>query len=125
MRYTLPMKREFPEEHELLWLFESEPVLAEPEEFWQFNTLNFTVENDSLKLTCSMSPYVGDMTITLEQEDQTLVHLNLFDVISTKVIHKDRQEYLEVVCDSSRQLRSLKLQIRPTLAIHWGMVIPK
>ncbi|GGJ36763.1 hypothetical protein [Deinococcus roseus] len=117
------MKREFPQEHELLWLFESEPVLDDPEEYWEFTTLHFTLIRQGLTLHCSMTPYLGNMTLVLEQEGNVLVKLHLAQIVSTRFIQKDHQEYLEVDFDPALPLRTLKLLVKPALSVVWGMVL--
>lgn len=76
-----------------------------------------------MTLTCMMTPQLGDMTVVLKQEGKPLMRLDLFDIVSTKVMQKGQHQYLEVTCEPSLNLRPLKVQVKPTLMVSWGMVL--
>lgn len=116
------MKREFPQEHELLWLFETEPVLREPDEEWYCTTLTFAVTQDLRQLCCTLTPYRGEMTLALEQGTQPILKLELSNIVSTKVVEKDKTNFLEIVFAGHMKVKPLILQMKPRISVQWGML---
>ena len=60
----------FPEEHDLLALFECKPTLADAKIPWSYNHLTFETRRDGDQFTCEIEP--GDETLKLRWSRDTM-----------------------------------------------------
>jgi hypothetical protein len=115
----------FPDEHELLWLFESEPELLDPEEdiSWYYNTLTFRTTRGSDTITCTILPSHTDLEIWWERDGEEIVHLPVSRVAELFVRKEQDREYLEARFPEDMGLHPLRLTLKPFIRISWGVLI--
>jgi hypothetical protein len=79
----------FPEEYELISLFESEPELMDEGIPWFYNTLSFKIQRESDILSCIISPAYRSFSIDLTINERTIYSLGFKDVEGL-TIEKDK-----------------------------------
>ena len=109
----------FPDDWQLIQLFESDPQLGDERTPWAYNRLEFTLERDNGRLRCVIEP--GHETLALEwtQEGETVVELKLHWVRGLEVRSSDRQDLL-VATLRDAHLTELACQTAPRLSVSWG-----
>ena len=75
----------FPEQFELISIFESEPVLTDPGLPWAHNRLTFTTERDRDHIQCVIEPGYGVLVLRWSREGHTLVDLTVDRVKGLRV----------------------------------------
>jgi hypothetical protein len=111
---------QLPEEHELLWLFETEPELFEPDEPWCFNILTFSVARGPDELRCIITPYYGDLQIHWKQTSHKILDLSLSYVERLQVQKENGRELMVAEFDPSINFKPLELQLKPSVYLSWG-----
>ena len=112
-----------PEEHELIWLFESEPVLMDPGERWYYNTATFTTRRASDQVACAISPSYGDLEVWWERDGNEILHVALSGIESVRVVRESGAELLEATFAEEKRLQPFLLRLKPTVHISWGTTI--
>ncbi len=92
------MDTTFPEEHELLWLFESEPELLDTEEGFPFfyNTSTYHIFRFGFEILCSFQPSYGDMDLTILQNGIKIIDFHITKIAGIYVRKEYGKEFLEV-----------------------------
>jgi hypothetical protein len=62
---------QLPKQWELIGLFESEPVLTDPNLPWVYNGLTFSVEREGEAIEVEISPSYGQLAVELRRADGT------------------------------------------------------
>lgn len=109
----------FPEDFELLSIFECEPEVLVADVPWFYNTLTFRGERDGLKYLIKLSPAYGDLEVRIGDPNQPITHLSITEV-STLRLHEGHGEAVLMASfsdDSGRGI--LKIRLRPQLSIEW------
>ncbi len=109
----------FPEEHELISLFEGEPALADARDPWFYNDLTFTTRRGNELLVCEMEPGCDTLKVAWSRDEVILVSLSLKFVSGMEVERGPASEALVVQCQD-RHLLPLRIQLKPTIAVSWG-----
>ena len=81
---------ERPDKHELIWLFEQEPKVQDPDSPLFYNTLGFEVVRDSERLVCTVSPSYGDVELHLTRDGEHAVDLSLGHVERLSVLKENQ-----------------------------------
>jgi hypothetical protein len=113
----------FPEEHELIWLFESEPKLTDKDVIWYYNDLTFTIERGSDYVECVISPAYGEIKLRWSRDGVELVHLDVKSVASLEVIKATDADLLKATFKEGNRLRPLLIRLKPSVWISWGVDI--
>jgi len=110
----------FPEEHELIWLFESEPKLTDKDVIWYYNDLTFTAEHGNDYVECVISPAYGELKFRWSRAGIELVNLDVKQVGGLEVIKAKDADLLKVTFGESNGLQPLLIKLRPNVWIAWG-----
>jgi hypothetical protein len=110
----------FPPEHELIGLFESEPILTDKNVPWAYNHLTFMRTIGENTLHCEIEPGYETLKFLLVQRDVELVNLDLHWVSGITVETKPGMEALIVHYRNRAGLLPLRIQFRPTVHVAWG-----
>jgi hypothetical protein len=117
------MMNPFPEDWQLIGLFESEPELMYPSaQPWAYNMLRFEFHRDLDRLQCILQP--GDERIEIHwwQADRLRLHLDLAGVNGLVVeITAARDALLASFREGVGFVLPLELQLRPYVSIAWGL----
>ncbi len=110
----------FPAEHELIGLFESEPIVELQKVPWAYNHLTFVRTIGENTLHCELEPGYETLKFRWVQRDVELVNLDLHWVSGITIETKPGMEVLVVHCRNRAALLPLKIQFRPTVQVTWG-----
>ena len=110
---------ELPDEHELVWLFEQEPEVLDPDSPLFYNTLVFEVVRGTERLVCSISPSYGDVELHLTRDDQPTIDLALGHVKKLSVLKDNGGEAL-VLDFRLEGIHQLRLWLKPQIRLRWG-----
>lgn len=110
----------FPEEHELIWLFESEPTLADEGVIWYYNYLTFTTERGNDYVECSISPAYEELKFRWSRNGIELVNLDLKTVSGLEVIKAEDADLLKATFMQGSGLQPLLIKLKPNVWVSWG-----
>jgi hypothetical protein len=110
----------FPDEHELLGIFESEPVLKDEGVPWAYNHLTFcrTIGDDTIH--CEIEPGYETLKFRLVQRGNEVISLDLHWVSGLTIETKPGMEALVAHFRTRAGLLPLTIQFRPTVRLTWG-----
>jgi hypothetical protein len=115
------MMNPFPEDWQLIGLFEGEPEVLDPEMPWSFNTLRFEFRRDLDRLRCLLLSADEGLEIHWWQADLLRLHLSLNWVRSLVVEITAGSDILVAHFRYGRGFVSpLRIQLRPHVSIAWG-----
>ena len=109
----------FPEEHDLLALFECEPTLADAKVPWCYNHLTFKTRRGSDDLTFEIEPGYETLKVRWSRHDVPLVSLDLNWVSGLEAELKPESEAL-VAHFRDRHILPLRVQLKPTISVSWS-----
>jgi hypothetical protein len=108
----------FPELHELTWLFEAEPTIAEEHPGWPIIPATFETERGAWRVRCVIAPYDYTVTIRCAIEGEDAIALDLLEnVDEVRVDRTHDAEALVVVCRADSLLRPVRLQLKPLIRV--------
>ena len=113
---------ELPDEHELIWLFEQEPEVQDPDSPLYYNTLGFEVVRDTERLVCTVSPSYGDVELHLTRDGEPAVDLSLGHVERLSVLKENGGEAL-VLDFGLGGVHQLRLWLKPRIRLSWGTAL--
>src|SRR4051812_36755324 len=103
----------FPEEHELIWLFESEPKLADEAAAWYYNDLTFIIERGTDCVECRISPAYEELKFRWSRDGIELVSLDLKFVSGLEVIKAQDADLLKATFRRGSGLQPLLIKLKP------------
>src|SRR5690348_10052658 len=112
----------FPEQHELLSLFEAEPTLADPGVPWAYNSLRFETTRGRDHLVCEIEPGYEELRLNWSHDGAEIVRLDLRWVNGLTVESSDGRESL-VGTFRDAHVKPVRLQLRPIVHLTWGTSI--
>ncbi|WP_462172226.1 hypothetical protein [Pseudoalteromonas xiamenensis] len=108
----------FPENHELIGLFESEPILTDPkQEHWFYNQLTFHTQRGDDELTVKINGCYGDLSILWKQSSRELMNFKFEKLSSMEVEMQTKDEFLTAIGSFADFEMLLKLRLKPQIAI--------
>src|SRR5690348_12539032 len=110
----------FPEEWELLWLFESEPTVLDNGVPWQYNTLTFETRRGDEYLKCEIDPKCEIVRLYWSRKGVELLTLDLIFVRGLRVETGKGRDML-IAYFREPYLGHLELQMKPTISLRWRM----
>lgn len=114
------MIEDFPENHELIWLFESEPEVLDPQEPWIFNTITFRTQRKGLEVMCSVLPSYGDLSLRLFLQETEIVAVDLFSIRRISIRKEKGREALVAEFGEASDFKTFELQLKPHVHLSWG-----
>lgn len=111
----------FPENWELIELFEAEPELANPElgSNWAYNTLTFSTVRNEDRVRCVIEPGESFLQLEWSRNGKEIVSLVVRWVSGMTIEGSNGKEVLVVIFDSERLL-PLRVQLKPSVHVFWG-----
>jgi hypothetical protein len=109
-----------PPEHELLALFEVEPVVLDPDVPWAYNTVTFTTNRGQDEVRCVLVPGYSEIGLTWSRDGRAIVQLALERVKAVHAEMDDAGERLIVAFSEKVSLPDLIVQLKPLVKVQWG-----
>jgi hypothetical protein len=111
----------FPQDWQLIGLFECEPSLLDPGVPWVYNRLRFLSVRDQERIECEIEPASEIVEIRWWQSGLLRLHLDLRWVRSLVVEESSEREALVAEFRYGRGfVYPLVLQLRPNVSVSWG-----
>jgi hypothetical protein len=108
----------FPEEYELITLFESEPIIFDNEIPWYYNYLLFKLIRNGIILDLSMEPACNRINIRMSNERQGTLMEIVYESIRGIEIYKDSfTEGLLILLDDNDPNVTLRLETKPNIKL--------
>jgi hypothetical protein len=111
-------------EHELLELFEVEPVLLDAGVPWAYNTLTFTTTRGDDVVQCVLTPGYGEIALNWSRDGRVLVRLTIGQVEAIRVELGSDGEKFVASFNKMTRLRDLIVQLKPFVCVEWGLASP-
>ena len=110
----------FPDQYELISLFESEPVLADAKVPWSYNRLRFTRTIGDSTVECIIEPGYETMKFRWVQGDTKVLDLDLHAVSGITVECEGGREALVAHFREGRGVSPVRIQLAPAVHVSWG-----
>jgi hypothetical protein len=111
----------FPQDWQLIGLFECEPSLLDPDVPWVYNRLRFLTERGPDRVECEIEPASEIVEVRWWQSGLLRLHLDLRWVRSLAVEEGPVHEALVAEFRYGRGfVNPLVLQLRPHVSVSWG-----
>jgi hypothetical protein len=109
----------FPADHELIGFFEVEPILADQNVPWCYNTLTFVTIRGSDKVACEICPGYGTIRLLWERDGNPIGRFELAAVSGLHLTSKDGAEFVAATF-SLAKVSEFKLHLKPHVQVEWG-----
>ena len=109
----------FPEQHDLIALFECEPLLTDKGVPWSYNHLTFTTTRGHDRIVCEIEPGYHTLKFEWSKSDERLVSLDLNWVAGITTDIQGQTEAM-IVTFRDKKLMPLRIQLKPHVSISWG-----
>ena len=109
----------FPEEWELLALFETEPTISDRDVPWFYNRITFETTRGNDHVRCWIEPGYESLEITWWQGRAEKMTLELHWVRSLRVVTGGGIDYL-VASFRDPSLLDLEFHLKPEIKLRWG-----
>ena len=109
----------FPEEWELLSLFESEPTSIDRGVPWFYNCLIFETTRDQDHVRCELEPGYEILRLRWWHGSQERLALDLHWVHSLRVVTGGGRDYL-IAAFRDEHLLDLEFHLKPVVCLRWG-----
>ena len=117
-----PRMNPFPEQYELIGLFECEPVLADADIPWEYNSLRFDTMRGVNRLVCEIAPGYEVVRLEWTRDGVEMVHLEMNGVHGLIVeTVGDRETLIGTFLEPA--IDEFRLQLRPSVHLRWGTAI--
>jgi hypothetical protein len=113
----------FPDQYELIALFESEPAVTDAGVPWAYNHLAFKRTVGDSRIECEIEPGYQELRFRWFQRDAQLVDLDLHWVSGLTIESEKGREILVAHFRERSGLMPLRIQISPTVHVAWGTMI--
>jgi hypothetical protein len=108
----------FPEECELVSVFEGEPTLADPELPWVYNRLQFSVSHGGDQIECTIEPSSRQVDFTYTIDGRNAVTLGLRRVAGLRTYKEGAGEGIVVLMEDATR-GELTVQVSPDIRLTW------
>jgi hypothetical protein len=110
----------FPEQYELIALFESEPVLTDAKVPWTYNHLRFTRAIGDNTVDCAIEPGSETLRFRWLQHGAEVLDLDLRGVSGVTVECESGREALVAHFRKDRGVWPVRIQFTPAIHVSWG-----
>jgi hypothetical protein len=110
----------FPDQYELLSLFESDPVLTDAKVPWAYNHLTFTRTIGESRIECEIEPGYETLKFRWVQHGAEVMDLDLHWVSGLTVECDGGREALVAHFRERSGLLPLRIQFAPSIRVSWG-----
>jgi hypothetical protein len=107
----------FPDDYELITIFESEPKLLDKEIPWFYNTLFFELQRNDDVLSCVLCPAYKTISIGLTVMGRIIYDLGFENVKGINIERNKRIEGIIVEMNDDSPFSTLFIQTKPSITI--------
>lgn len=116
------MMNPFPQEWELLSLFEVEPIVCDRDLPWFHNCLTFETTRGDDRIHCEIEPSYEIIKLIWKQGQHEKLSLDLHGIQSLRVVSGSGRDYF-VASFRDQGLLDLEFHLKPHICLHWGTEI--
>ncbi|MDX1947650.1 MAG: hypothetical protein SFU86_19790 [Pirellulaceae bacterium] len=109
----------FPDEWELLALFEAEPTVVDRGVPWEYNVLIFETTRGQSHVRCEIEPGYEKIKLNWWDGPEERLSLELNSVLGLRVVTGGGRDYL-VASFRDPHLFDLEFHLKPTVCLRWG-----
>ena len=109
----------FPEEWQLLSIFETEPMLTDADMPWAYNRLIFDSQRGDDSIHCEIEPSYERLQIVWQRNGVDVVNLDLHWVRGMTIESGNGVERLTAEFRNA-YLLPLEFQLKPTISVKWA-----
>lgn len=110
----------FPQEYEIMELFETEPTKLDEEVSFFYNNNTYKLCRPNGNLYFEIEPGSHWTRIAWKQEGDLVIDLILEKVKGIEIEKRSGKEFLKVYFDEEQGLRTLVIKTKPEISIIWG-----
>ncbi len=110
----------FPEQHELISLFESEPVLTDAKVPWSHNHLRFTRTIGDSTVECAIEPGYETLRFHWLQRGVEVMNLDLHWVSGLRAERERGREAMIAHFRKHSGIMPLHIQLAPSIHVSWS-----
>ncbi|MDP9404409.1 MAG: hypothetical protein M3P85_14045 [Actinomycetota bacterium] len=123
--YALVPMESFPELHDLIWLFESDPSVEHEDLGYPISETTFTTQRGGWTVEVMIAPYMYTAELRLRQHGSDAVNLRMVEVVASVAVDRTHgSEALIVSFDRNSRLNALRLQLKPTVVVTFDTTPP-
>jgi hypothetical protein len=110
---------------ELIWLFESDPVVEYEDLRYPDTATTFTTIRGTTEVECTVEPYMNSMSIRLSEAGEERLRLHLWGVIDGLVLDRVHgHEALVAILTEGSGFQELRLELKPSPRVSWSSEAP-
>lgn len=109
----------FPQEWELLSLFEVEPTIADRDIPWFYNRLTFETNRGDDRIRCEIEPAYEIIRLVWWRGQHEALSLDLHWVSGLRVVTGNGRDYL-IASFRDQNLLNLEFHLKPQICVRWG-----
>jgi len=109
----------FPDEWELLSLFEAEPTITDRDVPWFYNRLTFNTTRGGDGICCEIEPGYEILNIRWWNRGREKIRLELRWVSGLQVVTGSGKDYL-IAHFRDRYLEDLEFHLKPVICLRWA-----
>ncbi|MCM3127555.1 hypothetical protein M3625_07325 [Paenibacillus sp. MER 78] len=110
----------FPQEHELMELFESEPTKLDEEVPFFYNNNTYKLCRPNGELYFEIEPSHRWSRVVWKQGTASLVDLTLENIKGIDIEKRSGMEFMNFYFDEEQGVRTLLLKTKPAISVIWG-----
>lgn len=110
----------FPEEHELISLLESEPLIYDQQVPFFYNHLTYSLTRSNGTLHFEIEPGSQWARIIWKQEESIVVDIELESIQGLEIERRNGQEFMHFIFYEDQRLKKLILKTKPMFSLSWG-----
>lgn len=108
----------FPDDHELIWLFEAEPTLADPDIVWFYNRLRFVTDRGPDRVMFEVEPASKSVRFTVERDGARLTSAEVHDVQGMTIARGPDGEGAQMMLHDGD---TVTLWLKPRVRTEWRL----
>jgi hypothetical protein len=113
----------FPEEHDLIALFECEPTLADEDIPWFYNHLCFTSVRGNEKIECHIEPAGQELIFKWWLDNLEKINLVVRGIKGLEISMQANTDMLIASFGEENQTQVLKIRLKPFVSLSWEVNI--
>lgn len=111
------MQREYPEEEALTRFFGAQPILADEDCPWYFNTLSYSASNGSAQVVCTLKPFHGVLNVQVFDMGKDLTAFTLSNISKISIAHSNNLPTMTIEFPQELKICPVYFQLRPKIKI--------
>lgn len=111
----------WPQLHDLIWLFESGPVVEFEDLGYPIAATTSTTIRGATEVECTIEPSTSSMSITLSEAGEVRLRLQLWGLVEGAVVDRTHErEALVATMSDDAGFDELRLELKPSPQVSWS-----